>query len=88
MRLASRAGVRILLHMTGVSVSEMNIENTTATAIDSANSLNRLPTEPFINATGTNAETRTMVVDTTATPTCREPRKAASRAGSPIFMRR
>jgi len=80
--------VRILLHITGVRVSEINIENTTATAMESANSLKRLPTVPFIKATGTKAATRTMVVETTAMPTCREPRNAANSGGSPIFMRR
>ncbi len=74
--------------MTGVRVSEMNIEKMTETAIVTANSLKRLPTEPCINATGTKAAQSTRVVETTAMPTWRDPRRAASKGGSPMCMRR
>ncbi len=72
----------------GDRVRATKVEKATAAAIVRANSENSRPTSPCRKAMGTNTATSTTEVATTAKPTCRVPRKAATRRVSPYCSMR
>ena len=75
-------------HIAGESVSATSAENSTAAAIATANSPNSRPMSSCRKVIGTNTDTSTSVVATTAKPTWRVPRHAATSGVSPARMRR
>src|SRR5210317_41093 len=72
-----------LLPITGPKVRATKLENPTAIAMVTANSLNKRPTSPSKNVIGTKTATSTSVVATTANPTCLAPKKLATKGDSP-----
>ena len=72
----------------GVSVRATKLENITAAATATPNSLNKRPVVPSRNEMGINTAIRTIVVAITAKATCFAPRLAAKSAGSPASIRR
>ena len=65
-------------HNTGVKVSEIAAEATTATETVTANSRNKRPTMPPINNSGMNTAISEMVIETIVNPIWPAPFSAAS----------
>ena len=70
-------GLRMRLHIIGVSVSETKPEISTATMITTANSCSRRPRMPPMNITGMNTAASEMVIDTMVKAISLEPSSVA-----------
>ena len=72
--------------MTGVRVSDMKADMTTATVTVTANSRNSRPTMPPMNSSGMNTAISEKVIDTMVKPIWPAPFSAASNGRSPASM--
>ena len=74
------------LHSIGVSVSDTKPETNTATAIVTANSCSKRPTNPLMKRTGMNTAASERVMEMMVKPISFEPFNAAAKGGSPASM--
>ena len=73
-------------HIMGESVRATKPDTTTAPASASANSTNRRPVRPGVNASGAYTATSVSVMATMAKPISRAPLMAAEKGSSPSSM--
>ena len=76
-RCVGSCGLRMRLHIIGVSVSETKPEISTATMMVTANSCSSRPRMPPMNSTGMNTAASEMVIDTMVKAISFEPSSVA-----------